>query len=142
MLHRKSSWLFTPQADLIVTSTQVTFCFYCCKLISLFMCFLLEKCVSVMCSQWTIEKMMKHKSRCHHPPPYETVWEKPTTGSHSVQIRKELGLGRADSCPRLGKNRPSQHPVDTCCAKRTKSIARTFAISSQEITAFFKLFGK
>lgn len=85
---------------------------------------------------------MKHKSRCHHLPPYETVGLKPRTGAHSVPVRRELGVRRADNHPRLGTNRTSQHPLDICCAKRTKSIDRTFAISSQEITSFFNLFGK
>lgn len=110
--------------------------FHVVRYISLFMCFLLEECVCVVFSQRKPEKMMKHKSRCHHPPSYET------TDSHSVQIRRELGLRRAGNWPRSGRNRPNQHPGDVCCAKRSKSKVRTFAIDSQEIRSFFNLFGK
>lgn len=96
-------------------------------------------CVCVSCfHSGNLKKMMKYKSRCHHLPPYETVWAKPTTGSRSLQSR------RADNRLRSGRTRPSQHqhPGGICPAKRTKAKVRTFVIHSQEIRSFFSLCGK
>lgn len=85
--------------------------------------------------------MIKHKSRWPHSQPCETVWMKPKPDSRSVQ-RRGLVLRRAVKTPCLGKNRPNQRPVDLCSHKITKTKAPTFVIQSQEIAAFFSLFGK
>lgn len=86
--------------------------------------------------------MVKNKRRWPHSQPYETVWMKPKPDPGSVPLRRGLTLRRAVRTPRLRTNRPNQGPADLCCNKTTKSKAPTFVIQSQEIAAFFSLFGK
>lgn len=84
--------------------------------------------------------MIKHKSRWPYSQPYETVWMKPKPDPCSAPLRRGLVLRRAVKTPCLGKNRLNHRPADLCSNKTTKS--KTFVIQSQEIAAFFSLFGK